>query len=85
MKIGITYDLRQYYLSQGMGEEETAEFDRPDTIDWIDNTLRELGHDTDRIGNIKNRKIAVTCKINMVISALNKLIIPCIKTNRNGR
>ena len=54
MKVGITYDLRQYYLSQGMGREETAEFDSPVTIDAIDETLRELGHNTDRIGNIKN-------------------------------
>lgn len=54
MKIGITYDLRQYYLSQGMGEEETAEFDSPVTIESIDTTLRELGHVTDRIGNIRN-------------------------------
>ena len=54
MKIGITYDLRQYYLSHGMGEEETAEFDRPDTIDAIDNALFSLGYETDRIGNIKN-------------------------------
>lgn len=54
MKIGITYDLRHYYLSQGMGEEETAEFDSPVTIESIDATLRELGHTTDRIGNIRN-------------------------------
>ena len=54
MKIGITYDLRQYYLSQGMGEEETAEFDSPVTIESIDSTLSELGHVTDRIGNIRN-------------------------------
>jgi D-alanine-D-alanine ligase len=54
MKIGITYDLRHYYLSQGMGEEETAEFDSPVTIESIDETLRELGHVTDRIGNIRN-------------------------------
>lgn len=54
MKIGITYDLKHYYLSQGMGEEETAEFDSPVTIESIDATLRDLGHTTDRIGNIRN-------------------------------
>jgi D-alanine-D-alanine ligase len=54
MKIGITYDLRHYYLSQGMGEEETAEFDSPVTIESIDATLKDLGHVTDRIGNIRN-------------------------------
>jgi D-alanine-D-alanine ligase len=52
MLIGLTYDLRQDYLDAGYGEEETAEFDRPDTIDAIENTLRELGHETDRIGRI---------------------------------
>lgn len=52
MLIGITYDLRQEYLNAGFSEEETAEFDRPDTIDAIENTLRELGHQTDRIGRI---------------------------------
>ena len=31
MIIGLTYDLRQDYLDAGFGEEETAEFDRPDT------------------------------------------------------
>ena len=36
MKIGLTYDLRDDYLAQGYGEEETAEFDRPDTIDAIE-------------------------------------------------
>lgn len=53
MKIGITYDLRQAYLDEGYGEEETAEFDRPDTIDSIERTLQELGYETDRIGNIR--------------------------------
>lgn len=52
MNIGITYDLRQDYLDLGFSEEDTAEFDRIDTIDAIDNTLRLLGHQTDRIGNI---------------------------------
>ena len=30
MHIGLTYDLRDDYLAEGYGEEETAEFDRPD-------------------------------------------------------
>ncbi len=53
MLVGITYDLRQDYLDAGYGELETAEFDRPDTIDAIDRTLRELGFETDRIGNAR--------------------------------
>ncbi|MFZ5758138.1 MAG: D-alanine--D-alanine ligase family protein [Thermodesulfobacteriota bacterium] len=52
MNIGMTYDLRADYLAAGYGEEETAEFDRPDTIDSIENALQALGHQTDRIGNL---------------------------------
>jgi D-alanine-D-alanine ligase len=51
MRIGLTYDLRADYLAAGYGEEETAEFDRPDTIDAIEAALGELGHQPDRIGN----------------------------------
>ncbi|MBF0118321.1 MAG: ATP-grasp domain-containing protein [Desulfobacterales bacterium] len=57
MRIGITYDLRDYYIAQGYKEEEVAEFDRADTIDSIENTLQELGHETDRIGMIKELAI----------------------------
>lgn len=52
MLIGLTYDLRKDYLAAGFGEEETAEFDRPDTIDALEAALRELGHDTVRIGHV---------------------------------
>lgn len=52
MNIGMTYDLRADYLAAGYGEEETAEFDRPDTIDAIEGALQALGHRTDRIGNL---------------------------------
>jgi D-alanine-D-alanine ligase len=54
MKIGLTYDLRSEYLAAGYGEEETAEFDRADTIDAIEGVLQELGHETDRIGHLKS-------------------------------
>lgn len=53
MEVGITYDLQADYLAQGMSEEEAAEFDRLDTIEAIEGTLRSLGFKTDRIGNIK--------------------------------
>lgn len=53
MRLGLTYDLRSEYLAAGYGEEETAEFDRADTIDAIEEALRELGHETDRIGNVR--------------------------------
>ena len=54
MKIGMTYDLREDYLATGLGEEETAEFDRPDTIQAIERALHDLGYETDRIGDIRN-------------------------------
>ena len=53
MKIGLTYDLRDEYLAAGYDEEATAEFDRADTIDSIENAIRSLGHETDRIGHIR--------------------------------
>jgi D-alanine-D-alanine ligase len=53
MLVGLTYDLRADYLAAGYGEEETAEFDRPDTIDAIERAIGELGHQTERIGNIR--------------------------------
>ncbi len=53
MNIGLTYDLRADYLAEGYSEEETAEFDRPDTIEAIEAALLELGYRTDRIGNAK--------------------------------
>lgn len=54
MRIGITYDLREEYLKMGYGEEETAEFDCPETIEAIEDSLRGLGFVTDRIGNVKS-------------------------------
>jgi D-alanine-D-alanine ligase len=54
MKVGLTYDLRDDYLSLGFGEEETAEFDRRDTIDAIDGALGDLGYTTDRIGHVRS-------------------------------
>ena len=53
MKIGIAYDLREDYLAEGYGDEETAEFDRLDTIEAIEATLQKLGFATDRIGSIR--------------------------------
>lgn len=52
MRIGMTYDLRDDYLAQGMGEEETAEFDSKVTIDAVEAALRGLGFEVDRIGNL---------------------------------
>ncbi|MBN2468437.1 MAG: D-alanine--D-alanine ligase [Deltaproteobacteria bacterium] len=53
MNIGITYDLRDDYLAEGLSEEAVAEFDRKETIDAIEETLVSLEHSTARIGNVK--------------------------------
>ena len=53
MKIGMTYDLRDDYLAEGYGEEETAEFDHPMTIAAIEEALVGLGHEVERIGHIR--------------------------------
>src|SRR5689334_13358642 len=53
MHIGLTYDLRQDYLAAGFSEDETAEFDREGTIAGIEAALRQLGHQTDRIGHAR--------------------------------
>ncbi|NLA75806.1 MAG: D-alanine--D-alanine ligase [Deltaproteobacteria bacterium] len=52
MKVGLTYDLKEYYLAHGMSREDAAEFDTPDTIEGIEEALKNLGFETDRIGNI---------------------------------
>ncbi|MBN1382835.1 MAG: D-alanine--D-alanine ligase [Deltaproteobacteria bacterium] len=53
LKIGMTYDLRDDYLAAGYGEEETAEFDRMETIDALASTLTSFGHRIDRIGHAR--------------------------------
>jgi len=53
MRVGITFDLRSEYLAEGYDEQETAEFDRADTIDAIADALQQLGHVVDRIGRAK--------------------------------
>jgi D-alanine-D-alanine ligase len=54
MKVGFTYDLRDDYLKEGYGIEETAEFDRLDTIDALAEAISALDHEVDRIGNVKS-------------------------------
>ncbi len=52
LKIGFTYDLKSDYLNAGYSEEESAEFDTSETIDGICDTLKGLGYQVDRIGNV---------------------------------
>ncbi len=54
MKIGLTYDLRSDYLAEGYSMEETAEFDKESTIEGIENAIRDWGHETHRIGNLRH-------------------------------
>lgn len=53
MRIGFTYDLRSDYLALGYSEEETAEFDKEETVVAIETELRALGYTVERIGHIK--------------------------------
>jgi D-alanine-D-alanine ligase len=53
MRIGLTYDLRSEYLAAGYGVEETAEFDREDTIAGLEEALAAAGHAPERIGNAR--------------------------------
>jgi D-alanine-D-alanine ligase len=52
MRIGLTHDLRSWYLERGYTMDETAEFDKEETVNAIDETLVRLGYETERIGNI---------------------------------
>lgn len=51
MKIGLTYDLRSWYLDRGYSMEDTAEFDKQETVDAIDEALRKMGFETEQAGN----------------------------------
>jgi len=54
MNIGLTYDLRSEYLAEGFTPDQTAEFDSEETIIGIETALKGLGHQTFRIGHIRN-------------------------------
>lgn len=51
MKFGLTYDLRSWYLDRGFSMEDTAEFDKQETVDALENALKIMGHETEPIGN----------------------------------
>jgi len=51
MKIGLTYDLRSWYLDRGYSMEDTAEFDKQDTVDAIDSAIKRMGFETEPVGN----------------------------------
>ena len=60
MTVGLTYDLRTDWLSQGYSELETAEFDREETVAAVDAALRAEGVATERIGNYRGLVAALT-------------------------
>lgn len=49
----MTYDLRSDYLALGYSEEDVAEFDADVTIQALEDTIRGLGYEPVRIGNVK--------------------------------
>lgn len=51
--VGLTFDLKSVYLSEGLSEEEAAEFDREETVDAIASALSTLGYTVDRIGHAR--------------------------------
>ncbi len=53
MRIGLTYDLRSDYLKEGYSLEETAEFDKVETIDGLADAIAAHGHKVERIGHVR--------------------------------
>ena len=51
--MGLTYDLRTDYLKEGYTMEETAEFDKEETIAGLEDALHKLNHHTERIGHAR--------------------------------
>lgn len=51
MKVGLTFDLRSWYLDRGYSMDETAEFDKQETVDALENSLKLMGHETEPVGN----------------------------------
>ncbi len=51
--IGLTYDLKDDYVAAGFSKEEAAEFDSLKTIQALEETIRSLGFQVERIGNLR--------------------------------
>lgn len=51
MRIGFVYDAREDYRALGFSQEAVAEFDTPETLAAIEQTLGDLGHTVDRVGH----------------------------------
>ena len=70
MRIGLTYDLRSWYLGRGYTMDETAEFDKEETVAALEDVLKRLGYETERIGNVFElvEKLAAGKKWDMVFN-----------------
>jgi D-alanine-D-alanine ligase len=70
MRIGLTYDLRSWYLERGYTMDETAEFDKEETVAALEAVLKRLGYETERIGNVFElvEKLAAGNKWDMVFN-----------------
>jgi len=51
MKVGLTFDLRSWYTDRGYSMDETAEFDKQETIDALEKSLNLMGYETEPVGN----------------------------------
>jgi len=51
MKVGLTFDLRSWYTDRGYSMDETAEFDKQETVDALENALKLMGYETEPVGN----------------------------------
>jgi D-alanine-D-alanine ligase len=51
--VGLAYDLRSEYLSQGYSEEDVAEFDSDSTLNLLQEAIERCGYRTERIGHGK--------------------------------
>jgi len=51
MKIGLTFDLRSWYIDRGYSMDVTAEFDKQETVDALENSLKMMGYETEPVGN----------------------------------
>ena len=50
MRVALVYDLRDDYRALGFSEEEVAEFDSAETIDWLATAIEALGFEPVRVG-----------------------------------
>ncbi len=53
IRIGLVYDLRKDYLAEGFSPEEVSEFDSEDTVNNLEEAIKSLGYQVERIGHAK--------------------------------